>query len=315
MSLRLLIARGLLASMFLSSTFVINRYLGVSGGDWLWTGALRFIWVSIMLGLWFFLRDRRMLKRGILEFFRNWVWITAGTLWAIAYSIVCFSASYVPGWVTAAAWQTTIIATPIALACFGRRIPMKGFLLLFLLIAGVVLTQVGKAGEEQFSTVTITLGVAAILVAAFVWPVANQLVKECVAGSHGMIPPAPQGIAETSIGRVFLMSIGTLPIFLLAVLAFAPKMPTSDQYFGTMAIAVSSGVVGMSLFLWARQDAKTPLQTSAVDAMQSGQIIFSILGESIFFSGRWPDGWEIVGLLIVVLTIVLFTFSETRKMR
>ena len=66
-------------------------------------------------------------------FLRNWkFWIITGSIgFGGFYSLICFSADHAPGWVVAATWQLTIIATLVVLICFGRSFPKKdmGFLI------------------------------------------------------------------------------------------------------------------------------------------------------------------------------------------
>ena len=41
---------GLLSSLFFSTTFVINRAIGLAGGHWVWTAVLRYAWVLVFMG-------------------------------------------------------------------------------------------------------------------------------------------------------------------------------------------------------------------------------------------------------------------------
>lgn len=42
---------GLAASLLFASTFVLNRTMHVAGGHWVWSGALRYLWMVPMLAL------------------------------------------------------------------------------------------------------------------------------------------------------------------------------------------------------------------------------------------------------------------------
>ena len=42
---------GVLASFFFAFTFVFNRSMNLSGGDWMWSAALRFLFMLPMLAL------------------------------------------------------------------------------------------------------------------------------------------------------------------------------------------------------------------------------------------------------------------------
>ena len=41
---------GLIAAMFFTATFLINRSISIDGGHWFWSASLRFIFTVIMMG-------------------------------------------------------------------------------------------------------------------------------------------------------------------------------------------------------------------------------------------------------------------------
>ena len=121
-----LLSLGLLAALFFSSTFILNRSMSLGGGHWFWSAALRFGWMWLILVGWMTLwRGPLHLARLARLFFDHILfWICAGSIgFGVFYAGICFSASYTPAWVVATTWQATILATPLVLLLFGRRVP------------------------------------------------------------------------------------------------------------------------------------------------------------------------------------------------
>ena len=44
-----LLGIGILAAFFFSSTFVLNRAMSLSGGFWVWSASLRYVWMVAFL--------------------------------------------------------------------------------------------------------------------------------------------------------------------------------------------------------------------------------------------------------------------------
>ena len=109
-----LIAIGLLAGLFFSSTFILNRLMSLEGGHWLWSAALRYGYMVLllMIGLPLF-RGGPSLRALLRLFGRHWkFWTLAGSIgFGGFYALICFSADHAPGWVVATTWQLTIIAS------------------------------------------------------------------------------------------------------------------------------------------------------------------------------------------------------------
>ena len=103
--------------------------MSLAGGHWAWTASLRFGYMLIFLILILLVTQG---KKALIEvkniFIQHWLfWIIAGSIgFGVFYSLISFSASYAAGWIMATTWQTTILATPIVLIFFGRKVPAKG---------------------------------------------------------------------------------------------------------------------------------------------------------------------------------------------
>lgn len=65
-----LILIGLLAGLFFSSTFILNRVMSLEGGHWVWSASLRYGYMILFLSVWFLLfKGPGELKRVLQVFF------------------------------------------------------------------------------------------------------------------------------------------------------------------------------------------------------------------------------------------------------
>lgn len=302
---------GIFSALFFSSTFVLNRAMSLQGGHWLWTASLRYGYMFFMLSLWLILSGKtRLLKEVFAAYLKNWCfWTIAGsTGFGLFYSLLTFSSSFAPGWVVATTWQSTILATPIVLLLFGKRVPVKGVLFTVLIFIGIVLVTCEQAAAASVQETL--LGILPVLAAAFAYPMGNQLIWEARHGHKGIIPSIDSPVLDDSIGRVLIMVLGSLPFWIVLTLFLHPSAPTSGQLVNTAIVAIFSGVIATTLFFKARHMARTPLELSAVDATQSTEVIFSLMGEIVFLGGAWPGAAGFIGITLSLLGLVLYVRSQ-----
>jgi drug/metabolite transporter (DMT)-like permease len=307
-----LILIGILSAFFFSSTFVLNRAMSLQGGHWVWTASLRYAYTLLLLGGWLVLTGRScLLKQVLLAYRRNWLfWTLAGsTGFGVFYALLTFSASFAPGWVVATAWQSTILATPVVLLLFGKRVPAKGFFFTILIFIGILLVTYEEAGAAPLRE--ILLGVVAVLGAAFAYPLGNQLVWEARHGTLPRVPKIEDPALDNSIARVLIMVIGSLPFWILLILIVQPPPPAAGQLINTALVALLSGVVATTLFFHARHRARTPFELSAVDATQSTEVLFSLLGEILFLGGMVPGVAGLIGIALSMAGLLLYVRSQT----
>ena len=306
-----LVIIGILSALFFSSTFVLNRAMSLQGGHWLWTASLRYVYMFFMLSSWLILIGKsRLLKEIFSTYLSNWCfWTIAGsTGFGIFYSLLTFSASFAPGWVVATTWQSTILATPLVLLCFGKRVPAKGIFFTALIFLGIVLVTCGQASAE--SAKETLLGILPVLAAAFAYPIGNQLIWEARHGNIRIIPRISGRVLDDSIGRVLIMVLGSIPFWIVLTLFLHPPAPTSGQLANTAVVAVFSGVIATTLFFHARHLARTPFELSAVDATQSTEVLFSLLGEILFLNGLLPGAAGFLGIALSLLGLVFYVRSQ-----
>lgn len=297
-----LIFLGSLAALFFSSTFVINRALSLQGGHWAWTSSLRFGYMLVMLVLILLATKGRQALADVKDvFIKHWsFWVLAGSIgFGVFYSLITFSSQYAAGWIVATTWQTTILATPIVIAMFGRKVPASGLIFTGIIFIGILLVNVEHAALTSIREVL--LSALPVLGAAFAYPIGNQLVWESRFGHHARLPHIQHPILDNAFARVLLLTLGSLPFWAGLLFFSSPPPPSVDQLISTALVALFSGVIATSLFLYARHLAQHPYEVSAVDSTQSLEVVFSLLGEVIFLHGLFP-GW--LGMAGIVLTVI-----------
>lgn len=308
-SVALLILIGLLAAALFSVTFVLNRAVSLSGGNWAWNAYLRYFFVVLILLAWLVLRDRHKLRQTLQLYRREWLfWNVAGGVgFGLFYACICFAADHAPAWVVAATWQTTLLATPIVLWAFGLPVPRRGIGFAILIFAGIVLINSDAASADP-NGIALLSGVVPVLIAAVAYPIGNQMLNG-MAGRH-------RGCASV-LGDPFccvlLMSIGALPMLLSIILFVGPPPPSAGQIVSAFWIALIPGVLATSLFLFARNASRDPYRIAAVDATQAGEVVFALLGELFFLNAAAPsvNGWA--GLTSIVVGLAGFSLFRTRK--
>ena len=308
-----LILIGLLSGFFFSSTFVLNRIMSLGGGHWVWSASLRYAYMIVLLMLWLLIfRGASALARALGLFFNNLVfWVATGSIgFGAFYALVCFSADYAPGWIVATTWQFTIIATLVVLMAFGRRFPKRIWGFSAIVFAGVCMVNFSQAG--MVGSAELINGALPVLIAAFCYPIGNQLVWEAKIG-HGRLPDISGLDLEHPFVRVLLMSLGSVPFWCLLVVVTAPPPPSSGQVLNTALVALLSGVMATSLFLFARNESKTGSQLAAVDATQSSEVIFALVGEILMVGTALPNALGVLGILVTGVGLILFVrFQETQ---
>lgn len=301
-----LISIGLLSGLLFSSTFILNRVMSLDGGHWVWSGALRYGFMIILLLLVLPLIQGPKKTLEVFLLFRcNWLfWSIAGTIgFGGFYSLLCFSSDHTPGWVVAATWQLTIIASLIVLLGFGRRFPKKVWLFSGIIFAGVLLINISQVDFGNLHI--LLLGGLPVLGAAFCYPLGNQLVWEARKG-HKTLPYIDSPLLQNPFNKILLLTLGSIPFWLALILINGPPPPSSGQLLNTALVAIFSGVLATGLFFLARNRANKPSELAAVDATQSSEVVFALLGERLLLQAPFPDPLAVIGILLVFLGLGAF---------
>ncbi|RZL20440.1 MAG: multidrug resistance efflux transporter family protein [Pedobacter sp.] len=298
---------GIAAALFFAVTFVVNRLMAVEGGSWIWSSSLRFFWMMPFLLMIVLVRGGlTVLFVAIKKDLYYWLlWSTVG--FGLFYAPLTYSAIYSPPWLLASTWQFTIIAGIIVAPFIGRSskvVGKRGYLrpALFsgLILLGIIIMQVGHG--QVITTNGMLKGVVPVLIAAFAYPLGNRKMMDMTDAKLDVFQ------------RVLGMVICSMPFWLMISgyeALFGGNFPTQDQYIQTLVVAIFSGVIATALFFSAtdrtRNDKK---QLAAVEATQSTEIIFAIVGEVIVLNGSVPDFYGMVGIMLVLAGMVLHSLKS-----
>lgn len=306
-----LIFIGVLSAAFFSSTFVLNRAMSLEGGHWVWSASLRYAFMLAFLMAGMVVSGRARILKEIFSAYReHWIfWTVAGTTgFGIFYSMICFSASYAPGWVVATTWQTTILASPLVLLLFGRKVPPKALLFILVIFSGIVLVNLELATTASLKD--LALGALPVLLAAVAYPLGNQMVWEAQRGGHKRIPDINNPLLENAFSRIILLTLGSAPLWIVLIIITAPPPPSPGQWFNTALVALFSGVIATGLFLHARHLATNAYEISAIDSTQSSEVVFSLLGEILILGAALPGPFGMVGIILTVTGLVFYVKAQ-----
>lgn len=310
-----LILLSLLSAALFSSTFVLNYAMALGEGHWVWTAVLRYMFtiVLLMFGLSLFKGWRYVL--GLLELFMEnpFFWVFAGSFaCGIFYAGIAFSSELLRGWVVAATWQLTIIASPLILLAFGYKFPARGLYFALVVLFGVALVNVehffGK--EAQLGSIW---GFAPIIASAFAYPLGNQFLNSARNGGLSFVPRINSEALGNPFSGVFLLAIGSVPFWIALVIFVQPPAPSSDQYIQTFIVAALAGVLATAIFYYARNATSDPFKIIAVDAVQSSEVLFALSFELILVNSTLPSLIQFIGATVVVLGLVGYCWVPPKK--
>jgi len=310
---------GILSSLFFAVTFVLNRSMEISGGSWLWSASLRyFFMVPFLIAIVAYRKGLGDMKKAMmttpLPFF-SWSIVA----FVLFYAPLTFSAAYSPGWLLAGTWQLTIVAGVLLAPFFmivvktgngekkiRQRIPLLSLAISLIILAGVILIQIPNANSVE--TRTLLLGVLPVIVAAFAYPLGNRKMMDLL-----------QGKLDT-FQRVLAMTLMTIPVWIgFAVYAmFTVGPPSMNQIIQSLIVAVSSGVIATTLFFMATDLVQHDQgKLAAVEATQSTELIFAMIGEMLILHIALPGALSLIGILVIIIGMGLHSYQTSvakRKM-
>jgi drug/metabolite transporter (DMT)-like permease len=182
-----LILLGLLAGAFFSSTFILNEVMSSAGGHWFWSASLRYLFMWLIITVIITMQHGFGRIKELTAIFReHWgFWCITGSIgFGIFYTGICYAGDHVSGWVVAATFMFTVVTSLLVLLAFGQRFDKKFIVYALLVFLGVVLVNVSEglrasdvADMASASMSDMLLyGALPALVAAFSYPIGNQLV-------------------------------------------------------------------------------------------------------------------------------------------
>jgi drug/metabolite transporter (DMT)-like permease len=305
---------GIIASMFFAVTFILNRSMELSGGSWLWSSSLRFLFMVPFLLV--IILARKNMKQVLSEILKNplpWIgWSFVG--FVLFYAPITYAAAFGPGWLVAGTWQLTIVAgtllgplfiekvqTSTGVVHIQQKIPLRSLIISVFILIGIVFIHIPNA--QSLSMKTVVLGSLPVVIAAFAYPLGNRKMMEVCGGR------------VDTFQRVFGMTIVTIPFWLIIASAgyIHAGFPSAEQVLQSFIVAISSGVIATILFFLATDRVSNHQgKLASVEATQSTQVLFVMIGEIVLLSAPLPVGISLIGLGIIIIGMVLHSFNQSK---
>ena len=300
------ITLGIFAALFFAVTFILNRSMELSGGSWLWSSSLRFFFMlPFLIAIVSYRTGFENLRREMRENTSKWLlWSFVG--FVLFYAPLTFAAAYGPGWLVSGTWQFTIVAGVILAPLFvtvvdnkiiRQKIPLTSLFISSIILIGIMLIQIPQGKEVTFNH--LLLGVIPVVIAAFSYPLGNRKMMELC------------GSRIDAFERVLGMTIASLPAWIiLAVIAICTVgLPSMNQVIQSFIVAVSSGVIATTLFFIATDRVRDHQgKLAAVEATQSMEVVFVIIGEMMILGVPLPDPIALFGLAIIIVGMLLHSY-------
>ena len=300
------IALGIVASLFFAVTFILNHAMEIQGGSWLWSASLRyFFMLPFLLVIVFYRNGLTQLSGEIKAQPVNWLlWSFVG--FVLFYAPLTFAAAFGPGWLVSGTWQFTIVAgvllaplfvTVIANKTVRQKIPLVSLLISCIILVGILLIQIPQAQNVPFKNVL--LGILPVILAAFAYPLGNRKMMHVCDGRID------------TFQRVLGMTIASMPAWvIMAVYAIATVgFPSKTQILQCLLVGISSGVIATTLFFIATDRVRDHQgKLAAVEATQSTEILFVIVGEVLLLGISFPDPIALTGLGVIIVGMLLHSY-------
>lgn len=182
-----LILLGLLAGAFFSSTFILNELMSDAGGHWFWSASLRYVFMWLIITAIIVMQHGFGRIKALMRIFlQHWgFWCVTGSIgFGLFYTGICYAADHVAGWVVAATFMFTVVTSLLVLLAFGQRFDKKFIVYAVIVFIGVVLVNVSEGlhaaaivdADAVPMSDMLLYGALPALIAAFSYPIGNQLV-------------------------------------------------------------------------------------------------------------------------------------------
>ena len=285
---------GIFGSFFFAFTFVLNRSMNLSGGYWLWSAALRYVFTLPMMFAPLIKGKKYMpvindIKRNPIQ----WIlWSAVG--FGLFYAPLSMASVYAESWFTASVWQFTIVAGILLTPLFGKKIPLKNLLLSCIILVGIFMMQLPEIGNSSHRNIMAPL--ILIIIAAFSYPLGNRKMMAICKDRF------------STIQRVFGMTFCSMPFWIACGLtAFVQTgLPSGGQLVQSLCVALFSGVLATVLFFKATDLVKeNPKQLAVIEATQSGEVIFTLILGIMFLHDSIPSPVSFLGIGLIVAGMIL----------
>ena len=298
---------GIAASFFFAFTFILNQQMNISGGSFLWSSSLRYIFMlPLLLIIMIINRQLNPVLNDIINKPIQWItWSTIG--FGLFYAPLSFASAYGASWLVAGTWQLTIIAgalmsplffknikTPAGICKVRNTLPKKSLLMSSLILLGIFLMQLEQSKNVSFSEIISV--VIPVILAAFAYPLGNRKMMEICNDKFN------------TFQRVFGMTLCSMPFWILISIfgVLSAGMPSNGQILQSLVVAIFSGIIATILFFKATDIVSNDTHKLAVvESTQSGEVIFTLIGGVFIFHDKYPTFVGLAGIILIVIGMIL----------
>lgn len=286
---------GLLSSVFFSVTYVLNAAMAQSGGNWMWSASLRYLF---LLPLLLILTAKQGWKPVFAELKRAplpWLlWSTVG--FGLFYAPMAFSAAYGPSWMVAGVFQFTMLAGALETPLFRnpdgsrQKIPTKLFPAFAVILVGIFLLQLEQIRNDPNIGRALLFAIP-MLLSASAYPLGNRKTMA--------VCKAPLSTAQ----RMLAMTIASLPFWLIlsGIATVTVGLPSFSQLTQAFLVSLFAGLIATLIFFEGTRLVKShPQRLALVESTQCGEVIFSLLGGILFLHDALPGFYGWLGLLLII---------------
>ncbi len=336
-----LILLGLLAGALFSSTFILNELMSGAGGHWFWSASLRYVFMWLLLTLIISVQHGFGRIKALATIFRDhWAfWCISGTIgFGLFYTGICYAGDHAAGWVVAATFMFTVVTSLLVLVAFGQRFAKKFIAYALIVFVGVAMVNISEGLRATTAidaaapmSQMLIFGALPALIAAFCYPIGNQLVWQVSYNSRSSrkltsdnantepsqpksmlerliakVPAIDTDLLQNAFNKVWLMTLGSMPFWLILGIIVRPDAPSGSQMFNTLLVALLAGVGATSIFFFARERAVTSSEVAGVDSTQASEVIFALIGGVILLNNALPSAMGLVGVGLIIIGLILF---------
>lgn len=173
-----------------------------------------------------------------------------------------------------------------------------------IILLGIILMQLEHS--KHVSLENVLLGVIPVLIASLAYPLGNRKMMDICMGRLD------------AYQRVLGMTLASLPLWILLSVygVFTVGLPSFGQTIQSGLVAICSGVIATVLFFKATDMVRGNMQKLAsVEATQSMEVLFTLIGELLFLSIPNPSLLSWFGMFVVIVGMVMHSYVAqiTRK--
>ncbi len=291
---------GAAGAFFFAFTFILNKSMHLSGGNWVWSACLRYLFTLPLLAVIVKMRGGLgAIHSEIAGNLKEWLlWSTVG--FGLFYAPLTYAGDHGDAWLIAASWQITITAGVLLAPLFKMKISMRNLFVSSVILTGVFILQF--RGSE-ISSVSVTHTLLPVLIGAVAYPLGNRkMMRIC---SHEI----------STIERVYGMTLCSIPFWLLlsGYGLVRVGVPAANQASQALLVALFSGVTATLLFFKATDMVKTDIRwLAAVESTQALELVFALAGGIFFLGESMPDAAGFAGIALIIGGIAMNSLLSVR---